>query len=326
MTKNIFMKAAIYERYGSPEVLQIKEIEKPVPKAHEILIKVHATTVNRTDCAMLRAKPFIMRFLTGILKPKNPILGTDFSGQIVAIGKNVSTLKVGDKVFGFDDNGLSSHAQYLVLSENKALSKIPDNINYEQAAASIEGAHYANNFINKVHLKKGQKVLVNGASGAIGSAGVQLLKYLGVEVTAVCGTKSMALVKSIGANKIIDYTITDFTKSKEKYDLIFDMVGKSTFAKCKPLLRPGGVYISSELGSMSQNLFLALTTPIIGNKKVVFPFPQNIKDSIRFVKKLMEQEKFKPLIDRRYPLEQIADAYSYVEKGEKIGNVIIHME
>ncbi|PHQ59840.1 MAG: NAD(P)-dependent alcohol dehydrogenase, partial [Maribacter sp.] len=176
------MKAAIYEKYGPPEVLQIKEIDKPVPKDHEILIKVHAATVNRTDCAMLRAKPFIMRFLTGILKPKNPILGTDFSGQIEAIGKNISTLKVGDKVFGFDDTGLSSHAQYLVISENKALSKIPDTINYEQAAASIEGAHYAYNFINKVQLKKGQKVLVNGASGAIGSAGVQLLKYLEIEV------------------------------------------------------------------------------------------------------------------------------------------------
>lgn len=326
MTKNIFMKASIYEKYGSPEVLQIREVEKPVPKDHEVLIKVRATTVNRTDCAMLRAKPFIMRFFTGFLKPKKPILGTDFSGQIEAIGENVSSLKVGDKVFGFDDSGLSSHAQYLVLSEDKALSKMPDNINFEQAAASIEGAHYAYNFINKVNLKKGQKVLVNGATGAIGSAGVQLLKYLEVEVTAVCNTKNIALVKSIGADKIIDYKTTDFTKSKEKYDFIFDMVGKSSFAKCKPLLQSGGIYISSEPGSMAQNLFLALSTPLIGNKKVVFPFPKNIKESIRFVKNLMEQGKFKPVIDRKYPLGQIAEAYRYVEKGEKIGNVIIHME
>ena len=206
------MKTAVYEEYGSPSVLQIIKMKKPGPKDNEVLIKVYATTVNRTDCAMLRAKPFIMRFSTGLFKPKNPILGTDFARKIEAIGKNVESFKVGDKVFGFDDDGLGSHAQYMTLSENKGLTTMPNNISYEQAAASVEGAHYAYNFINKIDVKNGQKVLVNGATGAIGSAAVQLLKHFGVNVTAVCSSSNEELVKSIGADEVIDFTKDDFTK------------------------------------------------------------------------------------------------------------------
>ena len=205
------MKAIVYTKYGPPDVLQLKEVEKPVPKDYEILLKVHATTVNRTDCATIRAKPFFMRIVTGLFKPKKPIPGTEFAGEIEAVGKSVSSLKVGDKVFGFDDQGTESHAQYLTIEEDKVIT-IPENISYEQAAASSEGAHYAYNFINKVDLRKGQNVLVNGATGAIGSAAVQLLKYFEVNVTAVCATKNIELVKSLGANKIIDYTKDDFTK------------------------------------------------------------------------------------------------------------------
>ncbi|MES2732025.1 MAG: NAD(P)-dependent alcohol dehydrogenase [Bacteroidota bacterium] len=320
------MKAAIYEKYGSPSVLQIKQVEKPIPKDNEVLIRVYATTVNRTDCAMLRAKPFIMRFFTGLLKPNKPILGTDFAGKIEVVGKDVTLFKVGDKVFGLDDSGLSSHAQYMTLSEDKALATIPDNITYEQAAASLEGAHYAYNFINKVTLTSGQKVLVNGATGAIGSAAVQLSKYFGAEVTAVCNTKNIDLAKSIGADKVIDYTKEDFTTSNKKYAFVFDAVGKSSFAKCKPLLESGGVYISSELGSMVQNPFLALITPIMGNKKVIFPIPTDCKRSVLFIKKLTEEGKFQAVIDRKYPLEGIAEAYIYVETGEKTGNVVITLE
>jgi NADPH:quinone reductase-like Zn-dependent oxidoreductase len=275
---------------------------------------------------MLRAEPFIMRFFTGVLKPNKSILGTDFAGKIEAVGKNVESLKVGDKVFGLDDSGLSSHAQYMTLSENKALATIPNNISYEEAAASMEGAHYAYNFLNKVNLKSGQKVLVNGATGAIGSAAVQLLKYFGANVTAVCSTKNLELVKSIGANKVIDYTKEDFTKNNEKYNFIFDAVGKSSFTKCKPLLQSGGVYISSELGWMAQNLFFALITPIIGNKKVVFPIPSDCRRSVLFIKKLSEEGKFKAVIDRKYSLKEIAEAYRYVEKGQKTGNVVITLE
>jgi len=279
---------------------------------------------------MLRAKPFIMRFFTGLFKPKRPVLGTEFAGNIEAVGKDVMSFKVGDKVFGFDDGGLSSHAQYITLSENKALTTIPNNVTYEQAAASFEGAHYAYNMIKKVDLKREQKVLVNGATGAIGSAAVQLLKYFGANVTAVCNAKNFELVKSLGATKVVDYTEEDFTKSNEKYHYVLDTVGKSTFSKCKPLLLSGGVYISSELGPMSQNLFFALITPIMGNlpgrlasKKVIFPIPTDTRGSILLIKKLIEQGKFKSVIDREYPLEQITDAFRYVEKGFKKGNVVI---
>lgn len=237
------MRAAIYEKYGSPDVLQIKQVEKPILKDDEVLIRVYAATVNRTDCAMLSAKPFIMRFFTGLLKPNRPIGGTDFAGKIEAVGKTVTSFKVGDKVFGFEDLGISSLAEYITLAENKAIAIMPKNISYEQAAASLEGAHYAYNFLNKVTIKDGQKVLVNGATGAIGSAMVQLLKNVGADVTAVCGTKNIELVKSIGADKIIDYTKKDFIKSSEKYNFVFDAVGKSSFAKCKPLLVSDGIYI-----------------------------------------------------------------------------------
>jgi len=320
------MKAIVCTKYGSPDVLELKEVEKPIPKDNEVLIKIYATTVNRTDCAMLRAEPFISRFVTGLFKPNKPIQGTEFAGKIEAVGKNVSSFKVGDMVFGFDDNNFGSHAQYMTILEDKALTTIPKNMTYEQAAASTEGAFYANNFINKVNLKSGQKVLVNGATGAIGSAAVQFLKYFGANITAVCNTNNIELVKSLGADKVIDYTKEDFTKEDQKYNFIFDTVGKSSFAKCKPLLQPSGVYISSELGYMAQNLFLALITPIIGNKKVIFPIPTDCRGSILFIKKLIEKEKFKAVIDRKYPLEQIVEAYRYVEKGQKTGNVVITVE
>lgn len=320
------MKATVYTEYGSPDVLHVKEMERPTPKGDEVLVRVFATTVNRTDCAILRAKPFIMRFVTGISKPKNPIPGTDFAGKIVSVGENITSFKVGDRVFGFDDSGLSSQAEYLTIPENKAIATIPDKITYEQAAASIEGAHYAYNFFNKVKLERGQKILVNGATGAIGSALVQLLKQYEVHVTAVCDTRNIDLVRSLGADQVVDYKKEDFTKSSEKYQYVFDAVGKSSFGKCKPLLEPGGAYISSELGWMAQNLFFALSTPILGEIKVVFPIPLNIRESLLLVRKLLEEGKFKPVIDRKYPLEEIAEAYRYVEKGFKTGNVVINME
>ena len=320
------MKAIVYTKYGPPDVLQLKEVEKPVPMDNEVLIKVHATTVNRTDNATIKAIPFFARLITGLFKPKKHIPGTEFSGEIEAAGKNVSSLKIGDRVFGFDDQGSMSHAQYLAIAEDKAVT-IPDNVTYEQAAASTEGAHYAYNFISKVNLQRGQHVLVNGATGAIGSAAVQLLKYLDVNVTAVCATKNIELVKSLGASKVIDYTKEDFTKDDQQYDFVFDTVGKSSFFKCKRLLRPGGVYISSDLGYLAQNIYLPLITPIIkplfANKKTVTPIPFNIRKTLLLIKGFMEQGKFSAVIDRKYPFEQIVEAYRYVEKGHKTGNVVI---
>jgi len=320
------MKAAVRLEYGPPEVIRIIEMPKPQPKPDEILVRVGATTVNRTDCANLTAKPFIMRFVIGFFKPKLPITGTDFSGVVEEIGEKVTRFKVGDRIWGLNDAGLSSHAEYIVLSEGAAIETIPEGIDYGQAAASAEGAHYAYNMMNKVKLSSGQKALVNGASGAIGSALVQLLKANNIYVTAVCGTAQMDAINSIGADRVIDYQNEDFTKDKEKYDFVFDAVGKSTFGKCKPLLIDKGIYSSSELGPYIQNPFLALITPLLGGKKVIFPIPLNTQASLTMVRGLLETGKFKPLMDKAYPLEEIADAYRYVSSGKKIGNVIITLQ
>lgn len=317
------MLAATRSTYGPPDLLSIKEINKPTPGDKEVLIRVYATTVNRTDCSILWGKPFIIRFVAGLFKPASPIPGTDFAGRVEAIGKNVQSFKAGDRVWGFNDQGLASHAQYMTIREDKGISIIPDNITYEQAAASPEGAHYAYNFISKVKLQPGQKILVNGATGAIGSSAVQLLKHFEINITAVCNTENIDLVKSLGADKVIDYTKEDFTKDEQQYHFIFDAVGKSSFGKCKPLLLPGGIYISSELGPGSENLYLPLITAITGGKKVIFPFPVNIKRSMLLINKLLEQGKFKPVIDRKYHFTNIAEAYKFVVTGQKTGNVII---
>ncbi|WP_273566309.1 NAD(P)-dependent alcohol dehydrogenase [Maribacter halichondriae] len=319
------MKAAVRRNYGPPDVLKIETVEKPLPKADEVLIKVHTTTVNRTDCAIVTGKPYIMRLFIGLFKPKNGIPGTDFAGEIASIGQNVTAFKIGDKVFGFGDEGIQSQAQYMTIPEKKAVATFPNKFTFDEAVASLEGAHYAYNFINKVKLIPGQKVLVNGATGAIGSAMVQILKYYGAYVTAVCNTKNVALIDSLGVDRTIDYKKEDFTKDHEKYDYVFDAVGKSTFGKCKRLLHKKGVYISSELGPGVQNPFLALVTPLFGGKSVKFPFPSNILQSINFIKGLIEEGKFKPIIDSTYPLEKISEAYTYVIKGEKTGNVILSM-
>lgn len=329
------MKAAVCEKYGPPDVLEFKEVQKPIPGDNEILIRVHATTVNRTDNAYIKAIPSFARLVTGLLKPKYPIPGTEFAGEIVALGSAVTQFEVGDRVFGFNDRTYGAQAQYMTVSEDGALTTMPEDCTYEQAAASSEGAFYALNFINKVKIESGQKILVNGATGAIGSAIVQLLQSHDVDVTAVCDTKNMELVRSLGAKRVIDYTKEDFTKEDftkedQKYHFVFDAIGKSSFFKCRSLLQRGGVYISSDLGFMGQNIFLPLITPIlkpmIESKKTVFPIPTDAKGCILFIKKLMEQDKFNAVIDRKYPLKQIVEAYRYVEKGQKTGNVVITVQ
>jgi len=320
------MKAIVYTKYGPPDVLQLKEVAKPTPKDNEVLIEIHATTVNRTDCAIRKAEPFISRFVTGLIRPKKTILGTEFAGKIEAVGKDVTSFEVGDKVFGFSGNDFGAHAEYMTMPEEGLLTTMPANMTYEEAAPSNEGAHYALNYIRKANIQSGQRVLINGATGAIGSAAVQLVKYFGADVTAVCNTKNIALVKSLGADKVLDYTKEDFTKDDQIYDVVFDAVGKSSFSRCKPLLKRGGIYFSSELGYMAQNPILALVTPIIGNKKVMFPIPKHSKEDVVLFKELIEAGKFKGVIDRYYPLEEIVEAYKYVETGQKTGNVVITVE
>ncbi len=317
------MKAAIYTQYGLPEVVQLLEVEKPVPKDNEILIKVHASTVNRTDCGFRSAEYFIVRFFSGLINPKNRILGNEFAGEIEAIGKNITLFKIGDKVFGYNDLNFGGHAEYMIVSEKDAIATIPKNMTYEEAAPITEGAHYALCNIRAAKIQSGQNILINGATGGIGSSAVQIVKYLGAKVTAVCDTKNVELVKSLGADVVIDYKKEDFTKINDKFDLVFDAVGKSSFGKCKPLLKEKGIYISTELGYMSQNPFLALITPLLGGKKLLFPIPTISQEDVIFLKELVETGKYKPLIDKIYPLEQIVEAYKYVETRQKIGNVVI---
>lgn len=316
------MKASIRRKYCLPNQIKIENVERAVPKDSEVLIKVYATTVNRTDCAILTAQPFIMRFLLGINKPRKIILGTDFAGEVISTGENVKSHKVGDRVFGFIDTGAESQAEFTLVNEGN-LFPIPEKISYKQAASSLEGAHYAYTFIHKVNIQAGQKILIIGATGAIGSALLQFVNQFDVRITATCNTKNIQLIESLGANKIYDFTNEDFTDDKEKYDLIFDTVGKSSFGKCKPLLTKKGVYISSELGRFSQNIFFPFLTSF-SNKKVIFPIPYSTKKTIPYISTLLETEKFKPVIDREYSLADISNAYEYVIKGQKTGNVIVN--
>lgn len=317
------MKAIVYSRYGSPEVLDLKDVPKPTLKDNEVLIRIHAATVNRTDCGFLRGKPFFVRFVSGVLGPKRKILGNEFAGEIERVGKDVKSFVNGDHVFGFSGVRFGGQAEYTTMPELGMLTTIPANMNYEEAAPTTEGAHYALNNIRNANVRAGQKVLIYGATGAIGSAAVQLVKYYGAEVTAVCNTKNLSLVKTLGADNAIDYTEKDFTKTGQEYDFVFDAVGKSSFAACKKLLKSGGIYCSTDLGFLWQNPFLALWTSRFGSKKIIFAIPKNRKEDILFLKELIVMGRFKPIIDRCYPLEQIIEAYKYVETGQKIGNVVI---
>lgn len=317
------MKAIIYTKYGPPEVAQLMEVDKPIPKDNEVLLKVYASTVNRTDSGFRSANYFISRFWSGLLKPKYPILGCEFLGIIEEIGKSVTSFKKGDKVFGYNDSTFGGHAEYLTISENDSITKLPNNFSYEEAAPITEGAHYALCNIRASKIKSGQHVLVYGATGAIGSAAVQLLKYFGSTVTAVCNTHNVGLVKSLGADHVIDYQTQDFTQTEQKYNFIFDAVGKSSFKQCKPLLSEKGIYISTELGKNAENIFYALVTPFFKGKKVLFPIPAIKKEDLELLKKMIEEGKYRPVIDRTYPLEDIVAAYKYVETGQKTGNVVI---
>ena len=315
------MKASIRKKYCLPNQIKVEGIDKPIPNENEVLIKIYATTVNRTDCANLTAKPFIMRFVLGLFKPRKTILGTDFAGELISIGKNVKSFSIGDKVFGFNDTGSESQAEYVTTTVEN-LFPIPEKIDYKQAAASLEGASYAYSFIHKVNIQSGQNILINGATGGIGSALLQFVRQYDVNITATCNTNNIQLIESLGADNIYDYTKKDFTKENDKYDFIFDAVGKSTFGKCLSSLKEKGIYISSELGPYSQNIFYSLLTLVL-SKKVIFPTPYSTEKTIPYICNLLEKGKFNPVIDREYALEDISKAYEYVIKGQKIGNVLI---
>ena len=317
------MKAIVHTQYGPPEVVQIKEVEKPVPADDEVLVKIFITTVNRSDCAYRSAQMFINRLFTGLLRPKITTLGSEFAGVIEAVGKDVQSFKPGDAVFGIHADKMGAHAEYLCLPESGTLTTKPVNMTFEEAGAICEGMWFAWNYLKEINFNSPKKILINGATGSIGSAGLQLGKYFGAEVTAVGNTKNLELLKSLGADTVVDYTKEDFTKIRDQFDVVFDAVGKSSFFRCKPLLKPGGIYFSTELGFMAQNVWLPLWTSISGGKRVMFLIPEITKKDIVFFKEIIEAGKYKAVMDRRYPLEQIVEAYRYVETGQKTGNVVI---
>lgn len=319
------MKAIVYKKYGSPDVLQLKEVEKPVPRNNEVLIKVYATTVTPSDGLMRSGKSLLGRIITGLRKPakKFQILGTELAGEIESVGKDVRRFQKGDPVYGFRGFGTGAYAEYKCMPENGSLAIKPANLTYEEAASVVDGATTALFFLrDKGNIRNGQKVLINGASGSIGAYAVQLARHFGAEVTGVCGTANLNWVQSLGADQVIDYTQDDFTKSSETYDIIFDTVGKSSFARCKGSLKKNGCYLVTS-GAMIKNYVLTLWTSLMGGKRLIYALSIEKAEALTFLKGLIEAGKLKPVIDRSYPWEQIAEAHGYVDKGHKKGNVVI---
>jgi NADPH:quinone reductase-like Zn-dependent oxidoreductase len=315
------MRAVVYDRYGSPDVLRLEEVERPVPKNDEVLVRVHATTVNRTDCGLRAADPFITRFFTGLRRPKRRILGMELAGEVEAVGAAVTAFEIGDHVFGV--TGFGAHAEFVCMQESAPLAHKPAGMTFEEAAAVCDGASLALACLRNADLRKGRSILVYGASGSVGTAGVQLAKYFGADVTAVCNPKNVELVASLGADEVMDYTKEDFTANGKTYDVVFDAVGKHSFRRSRQSLKPGGIYAETDLGYLWHGPALALATRWIGDKRVTLGITRYTKNDVLFLKELIEAGKYRAVIDRRYPLEEVVEATRYVETGQKTGNVVL---
>jgi NADPH:quinone reductase-like Zn-dependent oxidoreductase len=326
------MRAVVYDRYGPPEVQHLEDVERPVPKDDEVLVKIYVTTVNRTDCAVRSGATLATRlgysyFTTGsifkaLLRPEQKILGTELAGEVVAVGAAVSEFAAGDRVFGVNAGRFGTHAEFTCMRESAPLAQMPAGMTFEEAAAICDGAILALGCLRRADLRRGQRILIYGASGSIGTAGVQLAKKsFEAHVTAVCNTKNVETVGSLGADEVIDYTQEDFTRNGETYDVIFDAVGKYAFRRCSGALKRGGIYIPTDGW---ENLFLAVWTARIGDKRVVFDIPPHYrKRDVVFLRELIEAGKYRAVIDRRYPLEDVVDASRYVETEQKTGNVVL---
>jgi NADPH:quinone reductase-like Zn-dependent oxidoreductase len=316
------MRAIVHDRYGSPEVLRLEEVERPVPKQGEVLIRIHATTVNRTDCHIRRADPFFWRFFSGLGRPRQRILGSELAGEIEAVGPSADEFAVGDAVFGISGR-FGTHAEFICMPESARIAPKPAGASFEEAAAVCDGGLNSLGSLRRADLREGQRILIYGASGSVGTAAVQLARHFGADVTAVCNTKNLELVRSLGADRVIDYTQEDFTKNGELYDVIFDAVGKHSFRRCRGSLKPGGFYLATDLGFMWHVPLLALLTRWIGDKRVSIPLPKHTKQDVLFFKELIEAGQYRAVIDRSYPLEDVVEATRYVETEQKTGNVVL---
>ena len=314
------MRAVVHDRYGPPEVLRLEEVERPIPKEGEVLVKVHATSVTRSDCGMRGAEPFFTRVFTGLRRPKQRTLGMELAGVVESVGADVTEFEVGDEVFGVRSG---ANAEFVCVREKGALAHKPGGTTFEEAAAVCDGAIIALACLRKADPLQGRSILIYGASGAIGTAAVQLAKHFGAHVTAVCNTKNLELVRALGADELVDYLHEDFTKNGNAYDVVFDAVGKHSFRRCRRSLEPGGIYIETDLGFMWHVPLLALLTRWLGDKRVTLPIPKYTQENVVFVKKLIEAGEFRAVIDRSYPLEDVVEATKYVETGQKSGNVVL---
>lgn len=314
------MRAVVADSYGPPDVLRIEEVPLPVPGEGEVRVRVVASSVTRSDCGFRSASPFFSRAFTGLRRPKRRIVGTEFSGVVDAVGPAVKEFAVGDAVFGFKG---SSNAEYVCVPENGAIAHKPAGISFEEAGAATDGASISRACLKKVDLREGRRILVYGATGAIGTAAIQLAKATGAHVTAVGNTKNLELVRSLGADEVIDYVTQDFTQNGQTYDVIFDAVGKHSFRRCRGSLNECGTFLEADLGFMWHVPFLILGTRFIGDKRVILPIPVYSKEDVLHVKGLIEHGRYRAVIDRTYPLEDVVEATRYVETGEKTGNVVL---
>lgn len=316
------MQAVVRERYVEYSQLRVGDVPVPTVGAGQVRVKVSCTAVSRTDCAQITGRPFPIRFFSGLFKPTRPVTGCDFVGEVVEAGSGAE-FNVGERVYGFHDEGMASHAQFVVPRAGAAVMRVPDGISDESAAASLEGAHYATHFLRVAPPQPGMRVLVNGATGAIGSAVTQLAVHYGAEVTAVSAPERMQEVSSYGVREVLDYTKDDFTALGTTFDVIADAVGKSSFGKCKPLMKPGAWYLSSELGPHAENIPLGILGVFWRGKRVRMAIPHDLKGSMAKIRPHLQSGAFKPMIDRHFSMTEISEAFEYVDSGRKLGNVIL---
>jgi NADPH:quinone reductase-like Zn-dependent oxidoreductase len=316
------MKAVVQDRYGPPEVLRVEDVERPVPKDDEVLIRIRATTVTQTDTHLRRARPVFWRLLLGLRRPRRRILGVELAGVVEAVGRAVTEFNVGDEVFG--TNWFGAHAEFICLRERAALAHKPVSRTFDEAAAVCDGAMQALATLRVANVQKGQRIVIYGASGSLGTAAVQLARDIGAHVTAVCSTRHVELVRSLGADEVADYLAEDFTKNGQTYDAIIDAVGKYSFHLARRAVKPGGVYVATDLGPYGlESLAMAIASRWVGSKRLKFAVGRRNKDDVLFLKGLMEAGAFRPVIDRTYPMDQVVEAHRYVETWHKAGNVVL---